>query len=141
MEMKELSTVEELKEAYPVMKELRTHLSEAEFIELVQQMQHEDYQLFGCYDDGELTSLAGVAIKTNLYLNKHVFVYDLVTADRHRSKGYGEKLLTYLENWGQQRGAHCIALESGVQRTDAHRFYEQKMDFSRVSYSFRKSLS
>ncbi|TFB12835.1 GNAT family N-acetyltransferase, partial [Filobacillus milosensis] len=32
------------------------------------------------------------------------------------------------------------ALSSGLQRTDAHRFYEDRMDYDKVSYVFKSSL-
>jgi GNAT superfamily N-acetyltransferase len=138
--VKELKTEVEWCTAYPVMHELRTHLTEEKFISLMHEMADENYQLFTLIDEERIQSLAGVAIRTNLYALKHIYVYDLVTTEHARSKGYGEKLLSFLEMWGREQGCTTIALESGVQRTDAHRFYEKKLGFDRTSYSFRKQL-
>jgi len=138
--VKELITEVDWSLAYPVMHELRTHLTENEFIKLMHEMADENYHLFALIDDEKIQSLAGVTIRTNLYALKHVYVYDLVTTKHARSKGYGGKLLTFLEIWGREQGCTNIALESGVQRTDAHRFYEKKLGFDRTSYSFRKQL-
>jgi hypothetical protein len=33
-----------------------------------------------------------------------------------------------------------VALSSGLQRTNAHRFYENKMDHNKVSYVFKSTL-
>ena len=100
-------------------------------------MKEENYKLFSLYDEiGEVVSLAGVTICTN-FITKHVFVYDLVTAEAHRSKGYGNVLLSYIENWGKEYGCESIALTSAFPRLDAHRFYERE-GYDKVSYSFHK---
>ena len=69
-------------------------------------MKEESYKLFSLRNEEEaVVSLAGVAICTNFYNEKHVFVYDLVTAEAHKSKGYGNVLLSYVEKWGKKKGA------------------------------------
>ncbi|WP_329610031.1 GNAT family N-acetyltransferase [Microaerobacter geothermalis] len=60
---------------------------------------------------------------------RHVWVYDLVTHSDYRSKGYGEKLLEFIHKWGEENGCKTVALSSGVERRDAHRFYEKKMGY------------
>ncbi len=56
-------------------------------------MKEENYKLFSLRnEDDEVVSLAGVAICTNFYNKKHVFVYDLVTAEAHRSKKTWESI-------------------------------------------------
>ena len=103
-------------------------------------MKEENYKLFSLRDeDEEVVSLAGVAICTNFYNEKHVFVYDLVTAEAHRSKGYGNVLLSYVEKWGKEKGCSSIVLTSAFPRIDAHRFYKRE-GFDKVSYSFYKAL-
>ena len=42
-----------------------------------------------------------------------------------RSKGYGKQLLLFVETVANENNAACIALESGLQRLEAHRFYEE----------------
>ncbi len=69
-----------------------------------------------------------------------VWVCDLVTDDNHRSNGYGEKLLSYVHGWAKENGYESVALSSGLQRRDAHRFYEDRMHYDKVSYVFRTSL-
>ena len=140
MNVKEVVTEEQLDEVLPVLQQLRTKLSKEEASFLFRKMKEENYKLFSLYDEiGEVVSLAGVTICTNFYNKKHVFVYDLVTAEAHRSKGYGNVLLSYIENWGQEYGCESIALTSAFPRLDAHRFYERE-GYDKVSYSFHKNL-
>ncbi|PGU08955.1 GNAT family N-acetyltransferase [Bacillus cereus] len=140
MNVKEVVTEEQLHEVLPVLQRLRTQLSKEETSTLFRKMKKENYQLFSLRnEDAEVVSLAGVAICTNFYNKKHVFVYDLVTADAHRSKGYGNVLLSYIENWGKENGCESIVLTSAFARIDAHRFYERE-GYDKVSYSFLKEL-
>ncbi|KAA0766084.1 GNAT family N-acetyltransferase [Bacillus sp. SH5-2] len=140
MNVKEVVTEEQLDEVLPVLQQLRTQLSKEEASFLFREMKEEKYKLFSLRnEEDEVVSLAGVTICTNFYNKKHVFVYDLVTAEAHRSKGYGNVLLSYIENWGKEYGCESIALTSAFPRLDAHRFYERE-GYDKVSYSFHKNL-
>nr|WP_205187989.1 GNAT family N-acetyltransferase [Metabacillus iocasae] len=123
------------------MHQLRPHLTEESFLKTVKEMKEGGYQLFALCEEDEMVALAGVIIITNLYYGRHVYVYDLVTSNEHRSKGYGEQLLSYIEEWGQKNECEHVALSSANYRTDAHRFYEEKMNYTRPSYVFLKKIN
>lgn len=140
MNVKEVVTEEQLHEVLPVLQQLRTKLSKEEASSLFRKMKEENYKLFSLRnEEDEVVSLAGVAICTNFYNKKHVYVYDLVTAEAHRSKSYGNVLLSYIEEWGKENECESIALTSAFPRLDAHRFYERE-GYDKVSYSFHKKL-
>ncbi|MGN4423204.1 GNAT family N-acetyltransferase [Bacillus cereus group sp. MYBK30-1] len=140
MNISEIVTEAELHDVLPVLQQLRTKLSKEEASSLFQKMKEENYKLLSLRnEEDEVVSLAGVAICTNFYNKKHVFVYDLVTAEAHRSKGYGNILLSYIEDWGVENGCESIALTSAFPRLDAHRFYERE-GYDKVSFSFHKKL-
>ncbi|MBE7095097.1 GNAT family N-acetyltransferase [Bacillus cereus] len=140
MNIREVVTEADLHDVFPVLQQLRTKLSKEEVSSLFQKMKEENYKLFSLRNEGdEVVSLAGVAICTNFYNKKHVFVYDLVTAEAHRSKGYGNVLLSYIENWGKENECESIVLTSAFPRLDAHRFYERE-GYDKVSFSFYKEL-
>lgn len=141
VEIKELTTEEEFRRAHPVMTELRTHLKDlVDYQEALAQMRRDGYRLFAALDHADMVALAGVAIRTNFYYGHFLYVYDLITKATERSKGHGKLLLDHLEALALEDGCQTIALSSGVQRSDAHRFYEDKMGYERVSYVFKKSL-
>ncbi|MEI4802169.1 GNAT family N-acetyltransferase [Bacillus sp. NPDC077411] len=138
--VQEVKTEQEFCKVLPVLQQLRPKLSREEVLSLLERMQEENYRLFALFNhEGEVVSLAGVAICTNFYNAKHVFIYDLVTAEAHRSKGHGEKLLSYIEEWGQENNCTCVVLTSAFPRVDAHRFYERE-GYEKVSYSFHKEI-
>ena len=141
IEIQELTSLEGWKEAFPVMQELRPRLDESAYLHLIQQMTQEGYRMFVLRESGVIVSLAGIAILTNLYYDRHIWVYDLVTASHTRSQGYGQQLLGFIEDLGKQAGCKLIALSSGAKRTDAHRFYQQRMNYTQTSYVFQKELT
>ncbi|OLG13159.1 hypothetical protein B4123_0419 [Bacillus paralicheniformis] len=141
LDYRELHCETELKEVYPIMSQLRPHLDETSFLELVKEAREaENYTLFALYDGEIPVALAGFLPRVSLNQGRHVWVADLVTCEKHRSKGYGKKLLGAVEEWAKRNGLASVALSSGLQRADAHRFYEDKMRYEKASYLFRKAL-
>ncbi|MFJ8513535.1 GNAT family N-acetyltransferase [Lysinibacillus xylanilyticus] len=138
--IKQLTSQQEWMEAYPVMAQLRTKLTVETYLRLLREMTQDGYLLFALCENSNMVAVSGLSWRVNFYNERHIFVYDLVTDEKYRSRGYGEKLLQYLHQWGKENGAHYIALESGIQRTSAHRFYEDRLGYEKWCYSFRKTL-
>lgn len=141
MKVLELHGGDDLRRAWPVMQELRGHLDEARWVELMDVMVPDGYRLLSVQDhDGTIHALAGFRVATNLYYGKHAWVYELVTAESGRSRGHGRMLLGRVEEIAAAEGCEMVALSSGLQRVDAHRFYERHMGYDRVSYCFTKKV-
>ncbi len=136
----ELISVEQWEEAYPIITQLRTNLDKHSYFELMDEMRKDGYRLFAFYRGEEMAAVIGISVRVNFYNKRHVMVHDLVTNEEERSQGIGEKLLAFIHDWARENGAKYVALESALPRTDAHRFYEEKLDYDRWSYSFRKEL-
>ena len=136
----ELTRTDQFETAFPLMKQLRLDLTMETFLELLGQMIKDGYRLFALFAQNQIVALAGVSLRTNFYSGRHVYIYDLVTDVSKRSHGYGESLLNFIHEWAKENGAEFVALESGIQRTDAHRFYEDRMDYDKWCFSFRKKL-
>lgn len=141
MKIVELTTETEWREAFPVMRELRTHLDEEIFLDLLRAMRPSGYRLFAARDEaGVIRALAGIGEHTNLYYGHHIWVYELVTTASERSRGFGKALMDHVEMLARDLGCDTVALASGLQRADAHRFYEQKVGMMRSAYTFQKSV-
>jgi len=138
--IRELESEQTWLDAFPVMRQLRTDLDEEQYLDYLDRMTANGYRLFGLFSDGDLAAVAGVDIMTNMYYGRHMWVFELVTDADHRSRGFGGRLLRYLVDWAEDRGCEKVALSSGVQREDAHRFYEDHMDMERASYVFTLDL-
>lgn len=64
----------------------------------------------------------------------------MVVDEKKRSSGYGKELLNFIVDWGKTNECEVVALSSGLEKEYAHKFYEEKMDFKKVSYVFKKQI-
>ena len=90
----------------------------------------------------EASEVRGVAlwrVVENTYEGRRLYVDDLVTDQAHRSRGIGRALLQHLEQHARNMQCDVLALDSGTQRTDAHRFYFRE-GLVIPSFCFRKNL-
>ena len=108
---------------FPVLKELRTQLEEADFLPQLRRLEAQDYQLAFVRDEGEVTAVAGFWVSEALAYGKYMHVYDLVTGANVRSKGHGAALMDFLKTLARDAGCVQLHLDSGVQRFEAHKFY------------------
>lgn len=130
-------TVEDIRRCFPVMRELRTHITdEKKFIERVQRQQEQGYWLAFLESESEVRAVAGCRFLESLFSGRNLYVDDLITRDSDRSRGFGGELLDWLTEEARKNGCESLELDSGVQRFDAHRFYFTKR-MSISSYHFR----
>ncbi len=111
---------------HTVMHALRPHIARDDFVPRVREQQQEGYQLAFIEDGGDVVTVAGFRISSNLHMGRHLYVDDLVSAPAARSRGHGEAMLEWLR--GQARAAGCswLDLDSGTHRGRAHAFYFRK---------------
>lgn len=87
-------------------------------------------------------NVVGVAVYRefeNTHAGHRFYVDDLVTDEGARSSGVGRTLMAYLQKTAREHGCPGLDLESGTQRTRAHRFYFRE-GFFITSFSFRKEF-
>jgi GNAT superfamily N-acetyltransferase len=125
---------------YPVMRELRPHITTAkDFVERVKKQETEGYQLAYLEMDNQVRAVAGYRYMNNLFSGRLLYVDDLVTLERERSLGFGGLLFDWLVAQAREQNCDAFELDSGVQRFAAHRFYLRKrMDIE--SHHFRLKL-
>ena len=130
---------EQVAECYPVMKQLRPHLTEEEFVEQVQVQKKNGYQLLMAVSDEAVIGVAGFVIGQKLAWGKHLYIDDLVTDQGKRSSGAGKAILNWLIEHARQAQCEQIHLDSGVQRFAAHKFYLRE-NFTIASHHFSLQL-
>ena len=139
--IRELKTEGEIRSAFSVMKQLRSHLDEEEYIDLVKEAKAIDnYRMYALFENEKMVAVSGFKPMITLYDGRFVWVCDLVTDHDIRSKGHGRKLLDFIHSWAEENNYNRVALSSGLTREAAHRFYEEKMDYDKVSYVFKKEF-
>jgi GNAT superfamily N-acetyltransferase len=124
----------------PVLAQLRTGLTPDLFESIYAEGHPQGLRFTAAYDDrGRCLAVAGWRVVATTVARRKLYVDDLVTAAGDRGAGVGSALLAELARRGQEAGCTLIDLDSGLHRSDAHRFYiRQRMPI--VSFHFARPL-
>jgi ribosomal protein S18 acetylase RimI-like enzyme len=122
-EIVEVAELEQIRRCAPVLRELRTGLTEAEIVERVQQQMNHGYRLVCITIAESVQSVAGYRVVQNLHNGTFLYVDDLVTRADCKRNGFAGRLFDWLCEEARNQGCSALVLDSGVQRFEAHRFY------------------
>jgi GNAT superfamily N-acetyltransferase len=137
-EVRIAGTDAEITACFPVIRALRPHLTEAQFVPLIRRMEAGGYRLAYLSEDERPVVVAGFRTGENLPWGRFMYVDDLVTDPAYRSRGFGRVMLDWLKQYAAESGCEQLRLDSGVQRKDAHRFYEREgMEMASLHFLFR----
>lgn len=115
--------IRDIPKLIPVLKVLRPHLSDPDFMDVIPTLFKEGYRLVYIGDETMAYAVAGFRTLNFLYSGKTLYIDDLVTLPGHLKKGYASQLLQWLKGYAKQEGYDHFSLDSGFQRKDAHRLY------------------
>ncbi len=126
-----------LAQAEPVHRQLRTQFSQS-YADRMAVVFANGGRMAVCVADGQVACVAVWRLLEKAE-GCRLFVDDLVSDHSTRSKGAGRFMLGWLEEKARALSCSVLALDSGVQRHGAHRFYfREGMNIS--AYSFRKLI-
>lgn len=92
------------------------------------------------FDDGVAQGFChGTFFNTFWLSGQTCYLSSLITRPEARGRGYGRALVDHVRTVAGERGCRAIVLDSGIPRTDAHRFYE-KYGFKRCAYCYELKL-
>lgn len=100
-----------------------------------------NYATFVAETEGDVLGVAGAVLswyfeKDGLYARLAV----LSVSSAARGMGLGARLVQAVESWAAAQGAREVIVNSGLQRVEAHGFYERR-GYSRTGFRFVKPLS
>ena len=99
-----------------------------------------NYQIFVACDGDKVVGFIGCVSYLAFELeNEGMKIIALAVSKEYRRNGIGTKLLRTAEVWAKENKIEVILLNSGLQRTDAHIFYESQGYFKK-SYGFIKRV-
>lgn len=129
----------------PVLRELRPHLTAESFAAVYQHGHPQGLRFIAAYDttthgQTHCVGVAGWRIVDTTAVIRKLYIDDLVTTHDQRSHGVGQALLHELTERAHAAGCHVIDLDSGVQRTGAHRFYMRE-GFAITSFHFARATA
>ena len=116
----------ELEQVYPLMKELRPHITLENFLTIYHQSHKTTgYEIAALKDDGQVHAIMGYRILYDYVHGKHCYIDDLVSSEQQRSKGYGAELLKYAEQFAKDQGCTGLRLCTGIENERGKKFYEK----------------
>jgi GNAT superfamily N-acetyltransferase len=149
MEIKSATTEEHIRSCYPVMHQLRPHLSDEDaFLIQVQRQREQGYLLAYLLVQGKVKAVMGYRFLEFLAWGKVLYIDDLITDSNVQRAGYGSTLLRWVIEEAKKAGCDQVHLDSGSHRHDAHRLYLNHgfkiigyhfaLNFTDPEYIFRK---
>ena len=126
------------RKAEPVHRQLRTALP-PEYGAKMQRVFAGGARMCVAVDGSEVVGVAVYRLYENTFSGRQLYVDDLVTDESKRSTGVGRELLGYLERKARSLGFDNLSLDSGTQRTQAHKFYYRE-GMVATSFHFGKKL-
>ncbi len=123
MEVQIADTKEKILKCWPVISELRPHLSLEQFLNVTELMQSEGVQMVFIEDGGNAICAGVFRMNYYFYRGKNIYIDDLSTLPAYRSKGFGKIILNWIKDFAIKNNCNNIHLDSGHHRYDAHRLY------------------
>ncbi len=93
MNIRVATTDAEIAACYPVMRELRSHIAEDQFLSRIRNQEVVGYRLAYVQGQNGVVAVAGFRVGENLAWGRFLYVDDLVTLSAHRSKSYGSRVM------------------------------------------------
>lgn len=121
-----------------VHRQLRPNLP-ADYAERMKQVFASGAEMAVAVVDGRVAGITVFRVMEKTFSGRELYCDDLVTDEKQRSKGVGRALIAYMEALGRGRGCDMLALDSGTQRQQAHKFYfREQMPIT--AFHFSKKL-
>lgn len=111
---------------FSTLSQLRPHLEQEKFLAQLQRQKQNGYQLAFIKVNDQVVAVAGFCVSESFAWGKSLYIYDLVVDETMRSQKYGQHLFSWLIEYAKLHHCERLHLDSGVQRSDAHRFYFQQ---------------
>ncbi len=97
----------------------------------------ENYKTFVAFQNNNAVGIIStVTTISAAFASATMLVQGFVVQKEFQNKGIGKKLLQYTEDYAESKGVFGIGLQSGVQRTAAHAFYEHN-GYIRSNYFYK----
>ncbi len=117
---------EQLDKCFSVIKELRPHLDRDSYLQIYENAHRmDDYNIIAIEESGQFLALMGYRILYDFVRGRHLYIDDLVTTEKARSRGLGAELLSHAEILASQLNCASMRLCTGLDNNKAMKFYER----------------
>ena len=130
--------LEWLTHAESVHRQLRPQIP-ADYVARMREVFNGGADMAVCVRDEKICGITVYRIIEKTFSGRELYCDDLITDQALRSTGIGHALMAYMEQVADARGCDCLALDSGTQREQAHKFYFRE-GLTVPAFHFSKSI-
>ncbi len=139
MEIKELTTIEEMTAQLSVMQQLYPRLTIDKYRAMLTEMIPHNYRQIAVFEDNVCVGISGYWFGTKLWCGKSIELDNFIVHPDHRQKGVGKMICDYANNKAETLGCTNIVLDAYTTNYPAHRFYYNQ-GFGAKGFHFVKIL-
>jgi GNAT superfamily N-acetyltransferase len=139
MQIKYLTSNEELLSIYPLIRQHHTSMKDTDFALFVEEMKDTGYQCIAAYEGEKLVASVGFWIGVRFYCGKYMYVNNFVVSSDERAKGIGSQIMLWLEEEAKRLKCKAVVLDSYVTNSAAHKFYFEK-GYVISNFHFKKDM-
>ena len=140
MEIKELTTVEEMLAQIETMQHLYPKLTLEKYQSYLEEMIPHNYKQVAVFEGNACVGLSGFWTGTKLWCGKYIELDNFIVSPNHRSKGIGKLITDYIDAKAEEIGCTNIVLDAYTTNFAAHRFYYNQ-GFGPKGFHFVKILN
>ena len=123
MELRKLTTKEEMLNNFELLKEVYPGISFEDYSNELDSMLPHNYGQVGVFEAETCIGMTGFWIGTKLWCGKYLELDNVVISKKHRSKGIGQKLFSFMEGMAEEEDCNLMALDSYSDNFAAHKFF------------------
>lgn len=123
MEVRELTSKEEMLRYLPILQELYPKLTLEYYAEMLDEMLGNNYGQIAVFEGEDCIAISGYWIGTKLWCGKYLELDNVIVSEKARGTGAGKLIQQYLEEKAEKLGSHIMVLDAYSHNFKAHRFY------------------
>ncbi len=136
IELKDLSSI---LDQFPIIQELYPDMSFETYQKYITEMLPNSYGMVIVQEDNQTIGLSGFWINTKLWCGKYLELDNVIVSEKHRNKGVGQLISSFLEQKAKENNCLILALDAYTNNFPAHKFY-YNLGFVPKGFHFIKSI-
>jgi GNAT superfamily N-acetyltransferase len=114
-------------EALPIAQVLWPELQAEGYVRSLTSMSMKGYVLYGIRSNDLLVGIAGVQEVELLSRGKILWLFDMATHPAHQGKGFGARMLSFLQEYARSNGYSRLLLHTSASREATINFYRSQL--------------
>jgi GNAT superfamily N-acetyltransferase len=139
MEVFELKNISEMLDQFTIIQELYPEMTLETYHNYLLEMLPNSYGMVIVQENKVTIGLSGFWINTKLWCGKYLELDNVIVSQKHRSKGVGNLISTFLEQNAKENNCLIMALDAYTNNFTAHKFYYNQ-GFVPKGFHFIKSI-